>query len=513
MRAATAPIADLLVTLDTASAVPLYLQLYEELRSRILERTVIAPGMKLPSSRSLSMALALSRNTVVAAFEQLLAEGYLEGRGGSGTYVTRQLPEAYLTPRTKPAAAPPRPADAVELSARGRAICGIRFTTALDPARLFGEAKPAPFGVHVPALDQFPYAIWGKLLRRVWDQARPEMFDAPDPAGYRPLREAIAQYARAARAVNCDWRDVIVLPSTKTIYQLAASLLLDPGEAVLVEDPGYLSFIAAFHQAGQTLVPVPVDDEGFDAAAGARLGPQARMACVTPSHHHPLGVTMSLPRRIALLEWARRRPGWIIEDDYDSEFRYAGRPLASLQGLDDAGRVLYTGTFSKTLLPSLRIAYVIAPPAVAPSFRAARAHLDWSSPVLEQAVLAEFIREGHFARHVRRMRRLYRERRAALRAAALRHLGGLMDFPERHTGMHLLGWLPAGVCDLEAARAAAEAGVKVTPVSPYYLHASSRAGLLLGFAAYDERQIDAGMSRLAPVVAGLVRRRNTREAS
>lgn len=490
--------ADLLLTLDPHGPTPLYLQLYEELRARILTRTILAPATKLPSTRALATALALSRNTVVAAFEQLLAEGYLEGRLGSGTYVARQLPEAFLTPGPPPQ--PPARRTDAELSKRGQQLCQVRFTTAPDPGRLFGETKPAPFAIHLPALDHFPYATWGKLLRRVWDQARPELFDSPDPAGYRPLREAIAHYARAARAVNCEWQDVIVLPSAKTAFQLAATLLLDPGEPVLAENPGYLNFIASFHQAANPLVPVPVDQEGFDAAAGERLSPTARLACVTPSHQHPVGVTMSLPRRLALLDWARRRSGWIVEDDYDSEFRYAGRPLASLQGLDDSGRVLYTGTFSKTLLPSLRIAYMIAPPALAPSFRAARAHLDWSSPAFEQAVLAEFMRDGHFARHVRRMRRLYRQRREAIRAAAARHLAGLIEFPECHTGLHLLGWLRAGVDDVALAREAAAAGVTVTPVSPYYLRAPSRPGLLLGFAAFDERQIDTAMQRLAPLV-------------
>ena len=257
---------------------------------------------------------------------------------------------------------------------------------------------------------------------------------------------------------------------------------------------------------------MPVDGDGFDIHLGENLCPTARMACVTPSHQHPLGVTLSLPRRLALLAWARRRQAWIVEDDYDSEFRYAGRPIASLQGLDDQGRVIYVGTFSKTILPSLRLAYLVAPTGLVEAFRAARAHLDWASPMLEQAVLADFLREGHFARHVRRMRALYEERREILRHEGERRLRGLLDFPERHTGLHLLGWLPSQVSDVELARQALAAGVEVTPLSVFRTR-PGRSGLLLGFAAFDQQQIRGGMERLAPLIERAVDLREKEVAS
>ena len=510
MKAVPAPLADLLVTVDKDSPIPLYLQLYEELRCRILQKT-LEGGMKLPSTRTMAASLELSRNTVVAAFEQLLSEGYLEGRLGSGTYVADRLPEAYLAARCYQTAPSAPRQDSLALSERGRALGAIRFSTSLDP-KSFGETKPAPFRIHTPALDRFPYPVWGKLLRRVWDRVRPEMLDGGEPAGYRPLREAIATYVRASRAVSCDWQQVIILPSSKTALHLAANVLLDPGETVLTEDPSYQGFSAAFCQSGNPVLPVPVDGDGFDIHLGENLCPTARMACVTPSHQHPLGVTLSLPRRLALLAWARRRQAWIVEDDYDSEFRYAGRPIASLQGLDDQGRVIYVGTFSKTILPSLRLAYLVAPTGLVEAFRAARAHLDWASPMLEQAVLADFLREGHFARHVRRMRALYEERREILRHEGERRLRGLLDFPERHTGLHLLGWLPSQVSDVELARQALAAGVEVTPLSVFRTR-PGRSGLLLGFAAFDQQQIRGGMERLAPLLERAVDLREKEVAS
>jgi GntR family transcriptional regulator / MocR family aminotransferase len=499
MKATPAPLADLLVPVDKDSPIPLYLQLYEELRCRILQKTLMG-GMKLPSTRTLSSSLDLSRNTVVAAFEQLLSEGYLEGRLGSGTYVADKLPEAYLAARCYQTAARTARQDAMALSDRGRALGAIRYSTSLEPHKPFGETKPVPFRIHTPALDQFPYSLWGKLLRGVWDRVRPEMLDCGDPAGYRPLRQAIATYVRASRAVSCDWQQVIVLPSSKTALHLAANLLLDPGDEVLTEEPSYQGFQAAFCQSGNPLIPVPVDGDGFDIQLGEKLCPGARMAYVTPSHQHPLGVTLSLPRRLALLAWARRQRAWILEDDYDSEFRYAGRPIASLQGLDDQGRVIYVGTFSKTLLPSLRLAYLIAPPGLVEAFRAARAHLDWASPTLEQAALAQFLQEGHFGRHVRRMRAIYQDRREVLREEGDRRLRGLLEFPERHTGLHLLGWLPPHVNDLELAHRAVAEGVEITPLSSFRARPGGRPGLLLGFAAFDEKQIRAGIERLAPLI-------------
>ena len=279
MKAVSAPIADLMVTVDKESPIPLYLQLYEELRRRILQKT-LSSGAKLPSTRTLAATLDLSRNTIVAAFEQLLSEGYLQGRIGSGTYVADRLPEMYLAAKCyQPALAAPE--DSTALSDRGRAIGAIRYSTSLTPGSY--ATKPVPFRIHTPSLDGFPYSVWGKLLRDTWDTIRPEMLDSGDPAGYQPLREAIATYVRASRAVCCDWQQVIVVPSSKTVLHLAANLLLDPGEGVLTEDPSYPDFRAAFYQSGNPLFPVLVDRDGFNIQRGERQCPDARMACAQPN--------------------------------------------------------------------------------------------------------------------------------------------------------------------------------------------------------------------------------------
>jgi GntR family transcriptional regulator/MocR family aminotransferase len=321
--------------------------------------------------------------------------------------------------------------------------------------------------------------------------------DYGDPAGYRPLREAIAGYLRNARAVACTADQVMVVSGTQHALDLAARVLLDPGETAWVEDPGYIGTRSALMGAGVRVKPVPVDSEGFNVARAERHHPGARLCYVTPSHQYPLGVTMSLPRRLALLDWARRCNAWIVEDDYDSEFRYAGRPLAALQGLDRDQRVLYVGTFSKVLFPALRLGYLVAPPDLIGAFVAARALADHHPPSLTQAILADFIADGHLARHVRRMRTLYAERQLALLRAVRRELGGCLSVAAAEAGLHVVGWLADGVDDRAASRRAAACGVEAPPLSAYRLEQGQRGGLLLGYAATSPRQIRDGVRGLA----------------
>jgi GntR family transcriptional regulator/MocR family aminotransferase len=313
---------------------------------------------------------------------------------------------------------------------------------------------------------------------------------------------AIAEHLRAYRAVRCTWEQVIVVSGSQGALDLCARLLLDEGDEAWIEDPCYLGARGALSANGARLVPVPVDEEGLNVAAGEALAPDARLACVAPSHQYPTGATMGLGRRLALLGWASRAGAWVVEDDYDGEFRYSGRPLSSLQGLDGSaeGRVIYVGTFSKVLSPALRIGYAVVPPALVDAFENARALADRHPPVPEQAVLAEFVAEGHFARHLRRMRRLYAERQRALVDAAEGMLDGLLEVRPSGAGLHLVGRLPDGADDAGVSGRLAACGVEAPPLSAHRLSAAGAPGLVLGYAAFDGAAIRGGVECLAGVL-------------
>jgi GntR family transcriptional regulator/MocR family aminotransferase len=477
---------------DRSSRVPLHRQLYEGLRRDILGGR-LAAGIRLPSTRNLAAELGVSRNTVMGAYLQLLAEGYVRGRVGAGTYVAEALPEDLLRAGSGEGRRPQRAGSGRGLSGRGEVLAATPATTVRD------RGVPRAFRIGVPAPDGFPSRVWGRLAGRVWRHPPRDLLGYGDPAGYRPLREEISAYLGAARGVRCSWEQVIVVSGSQQALDLAARLLLDPGDAAWVEDPGYMGARGALVGAGARLVPVPVDEDGLDVAAGIGKEAGARLACVTPSHQYPLGVTMTLGRRLALLRWAGRSGAWIVEDDYDSEYRYTGRPLEALQGLDSSveGRVIYVGTFSKVLSPTLRLGYLVVPPDLVDAFASARELADRHSPSVEQAVLAEFMAGGHFARHVRRMRVLYAGRQATLVEAAGRELSSALDVEAAEAGMHLVGWLPGGADDREASRRAAGRGVEAAALSRHAIEAPRSAGLLLGYAAFGEAEIRAGVSRLA----------------
>jgi len=478
------------LTLREDSREPMHRQLYRELREAVLSGR-LPPGARLPSTRSIATELGVSRNTVMGAFDQLLAEGYLEGKVGSGTYVAEKLPEELLHARSGlRAAAPQRPVGA-ELSRRGSVLASSPIVPP-RPHRTPRAFRPGP-----GAFDHFPSRLWARLLAKRWRGPLREMLSYGESEGYRPLREAIAAYVRAARAVRCDPAQVVVVSGSQQGLDIIARLLLDPGDDVWIEDPGYLGARGALLGAGARLTPVPVDQEGLVVAEGIGRQPRARLVYVSPSHQFPLGVTMSLARRLALLEWVRQSGAWVIEDDYDSEYRYSGRPIAALQGLDFTGRVIYLGTFSKVLFPALRLGYLILPPELVEPFSKARALVDRHSPLIDQAVLAEFIAEGHFARHVRRMRALYAQRHAIFIDAARKELCGLLDVEAQDAGMHLVGWLAEGINDAAASRSAFEHGVEAPALSAYALERQARGGLLLGFTSVGTREIREGIRRLA----------------
>jgi GntR family transcriptional regulator/MocR family aminotransferase len=368
------------------------------------------------------------------------------------------------------------------------------------------DGPPRAFRLGTPALDLFPVALWSRLVGRRLRSVTTGQLDYGDAAGLRALREAIAAHVQVARGTRCDAAQVLVVAGAQQGFELACRLLLDPGDRAWMEDPGYPGARSALRAAGARIVPVRVDDEGLDVAEGARRAGEARLAYVTPSHQYPLGVPMSLPRRLALLKWARTARAWVIEDDYDSEFRHGARPLPCLHGLDVDGRVIYVGSFSKTLFPALRLGFLIVPPDLQPPLAAARAAADQHPPTLDQAVLADFIAEGHFARHLRRMRAVYRERLQALAAAAERYCGGVLRVRPVRTGLHAL----ADLDGVDAARVSVEAatrGVEATPVSAYLAgRGRSLNGLVLGFGAVRPEASRRGMERLAAAIEAARRR-------
>ena len=463
----------------------------------------LGPGAPLPASRALAADLLVSRNTITAAYDQLAAEGYLEHFERRGVYVAAVLPDV-LQRACAPEARLPGPPPRGRLSPAGEVYVAAARRLAEPPGpRLTSLEEPIPFRAGDPALDAFPVRRWLRVLSRRWRIGSVPLGYA-SPAGVRPLREAIAGYVGSSRGVVCDADQVFVVSGTQQALDLAARLVLGRGDSAWFEDPGYPGGRAAIAGAGGVVVPVPVDEAGLEVAAGIAMAPEARLAYVTPSHQYPTGAVMSLERRGALLRWATAADAWVLEDDYDSEFRYASRPLPALQGLDAGGRVIYTGTFSKTLFPALRLAYVVAPPALVEAFNAACVLGGRHAPTDAQLATADFIAAGEFDRHLRRMRALYAERQAALlEALAATGLEELLDVSAAAAGLHLVAWLRAPGADAAAAvRSAAAAGVEVAALSQYSARGLERDALVLGYGAFSPARLRAGAQTLARALRG-----------
>lgn len=383
-------------------------------------------------------------------------------------------------------------------------LTDLRLSTFQDPER------PRAFRPGIPALDAFPIDAWGQLAGRRWRSIPPTVLTYSEARGYPPLREAIAEYLQHSRGVRCTADQVIIVSGTQQAITLTAQVLLDPGDGVWMEDPGYPRAKGAFRWAGAALRPVPLDDQGLDLEAARTIDADARLAYVTPSHQYPLGITMSLRRRLKLLEWAKQSAAWILEDDYDSEYRYVGRPIAALQGLDDAGRVIYVGTFSKVLYPALRLAYLVVPPRLVEAFAAARTLVDRCPPLIQQMVLTDFLEEDHFERHIRRMRSLYAARQSVLIDAVRDTLGDRLQIGSDEAGLHLVGLLERGVDDRAVSRALERRDIIAPPLSFYASRPLERGGLVLGYAAVDEDTILEGV---AHIKAALEHVRRSTEAS
>ena len=490
------------VSVDRESAKPLHRQIYESYRNAIVERRLGA-RQRLPSTRSLAAELQISRIPILNAFEQLRAEGYLEGRIGSGTYVARSLPDELLKPVRRNASRGP-------VGKPSRRVIARRVE-ALLPEAAGPWFKPGPFHIGQPPLDHFPVRIWSRLVARHARSPEVHELHYGQTMGLASLRKAVAEYLKTARAVVCEPEQVMMVSGSQQALELASHVLLDPGWPVWFEEPGYFGARHALKLAGARLVPVPVDDEGLNVSAGIALCPRPRAIFVTPSHQFPLGATMSATRRLQLLDWARQSESWIIEDDYDSEYRFGNLPFSSLQGLDRDSRVIYVGTLSKTLFPALRLAYIVLPADLVDAFIRARRAMDLCSPTFPQLVLSDFIREGHFGRHVRKMRLLCRERRTALVRALREELDWLNVLGDQ-AGMYLAVGLPGGIQDREICERAAEEGLRVAPLSECYLE-TPRQGLLLGYGGTNVEEIAKGVRCLREVIESIGYARPSRGGS
>jgi GntR family transcriptional regulator/MocR family aminotransferase len=465
---------------------PLSRQVYLWIRHAIVEQA-LRPGESLPSTRELAEENSISRTVVVQAYDQLIAEGFIAGRRGSGTYVAE-----HLHPAVSPAA---RKTVQVKLSHFGIAATSIA-RGGLSPIRE-PRVMHYDFAYGRSSLDEFPLEAWRRILLRRTRSAPLRSFDYGSAAGNPALREAITGHLRRSRAIHCDVSQVVIVNGSQQALDLAVRLLLNPGDPVAVEDPQYHGMRQVLLGARVRVRPVPVDHDGIDLRQMPR---HARLALVTPSHQFPTGAVLPLQRRLALLAWARRANAVIVEDDYDGEFRYEGEPLEPLQSLDRDGRVLYVGTFSRTMFPALRIGYVVAPRPLVSAFLAAKWLADRHTAVLEQETLAEFIASGAYERHLRRTRRANTVRRDALLSATERHLGDRVTVSGSRSGTHIVLWPRLKVSETATIQRAAAAGVGIYGIAGYYLRQPKAPGFLLGYANLTIAQIGEGIRRLGEVL-------------
>jgi GntR family transcriptional regulator / MocR family aminotransferase len=479
-----APAPPLRLRLERRGAAPFYRQIYARIRAAILDGT-LPPGTRLPSWNALAEELGVARGTVKAAYEWLAGEGYIIGEGAAGTRVHRGLRGEALRPPSREPLPPAAPRRDPSRHAAPAAI-----------AARWGVA-PKPFQVGVPAIDAFPRGLWSRLVARQARNLAPSAMTYPDPAGYAPLRQAIARYLAIARGVVAAPEQIFITAGYTGALDLVTRALLNRGGTVWIEDPAYPRTRGALALVGARAVPVAVDAEGLMVERGIAAAPRATLAIVTASHQAPLGMPLSLPRRLALLDWAARNGGWIVEDDYYGEFQFRGQPVPALKSLDRGERVLYVGTFSKVLMPSLRLGYLVAPPDLVPALSRITGLLAPSQSLLVQMSVADFMAEGHFARHIRRMRLLYRERRAALVAALAAQFGPAWEISLEESGMHLLARLPPGSDDAALVGEDAVAALGVVALSSWAIKRKERPGLIMGFANVQASRAGREVARLA----------------
>jgi GntR family transcriptional regulator / MocR family aminotransferase len=480
---------ELTLHLDHNSTTPLHRQVYAELRQAILSGR-LSPGQRVPSTRSLSRTLAISRTTVTQSYEQLLSEGYLETRAGSGTFVCRQLPDRLLQAVAIDPFDPAQP-NLLKLS---------RYAQALDETPLVLQTFPTAeisFRYGRPALQHFPIVLWRKLLSRHCSADAEWLDYSLDPQGDMGLRMAIAQHLGQARAVQCDPSQIVIINGTQQALDLILRILVEPGETIALEDPGYLSARKVFQSHAVNLLPIPVDESGLIAEHLINSRLPVRLLYVTPSHQFPTGATLSLSRRLALLQWAQQTGAMIIEDDYDSEYRYGDRPIPALQGLDSNDSVIYIGTFSKVLFPSLRIGYLVLPPQLVPFIAKAKWLNDRQLPMLEQKVLADFIQGGHLESHIRKMRSHYDRLRQSLVKALQDYFGTRVTILGEKAGMHVMVRFLLDIESAEIMARSLQVGVGIVPAAPCYLAGGGDREFILGYGELTESAIVESVDRLA----------------
>lgn len=475
-----------IISIDRKAHKAIYQQIYDAYRSAIVGRTLRA-GQRVPSTRMLASELGISRLPILNAYAQLLAEGYIESRVGAGTVISKSLPDQIASSEPRRTQTSVRLHPGPRLPSKRSSLLGAVDNVSWPRGR-------GAFVVSQIAFDEFPVQIWNSLVMRHSRKACAESFDYGSPLGSKDLREAIASYVRTARGVRCEANQIMIISGSQQGLEISTRVLLDPGSSVWMEEPGYRFARNVFVFHGCRIVPVVVDGEGLNVAAGIKQCRNARAALVTPSHQYPLGVTMSASRRLQLLDWAENSGSWIIEDDYDNEYRYETSPIASLQGLDSNSRVIYIGTFSKVLFPSLRIGYIVVPRDLVDRFLVARRAMDISPASFHQTVLADFIREGHFSRHIRRMRLLYGERRSALIENIREQLGSAAEVTGGQAGMHL-SMIVKGIHDREITERAAQQGLWLVPLSASYLGKPSQ-GFILGFGSTALEEIPHAVRKL-----------------
>lgn len=480
------------VDLNFSRNEPLHRQLYLAIKTAILNGK-LRPGARLPSTRLLAQDLGVSRTTSLSAFDQLSSEGYLEGKIGSGTRVAANIPGDLKVQFAKMRShSPLRRGSLPQTSRRAQMRSSADLSFFRTPAR--------PLRPGEPEVGLFPIELWSRLAAKHWRRVTHDPEHA-DSLGYLPLRQAICDYIAKMRAVRCEPDQVLIVGGAQQALYLCAHTLLDVGEVAWMEDPGYPRARAAFHGAGLRIIPVPVDSEGLVLADARRRKPAPKLVYVTPSFQCPLGCMMTLSRRFELLRLATERSAWVLEDDYFSEYGYGTRPAASLQSLDQNDRVIYIGNFSKSIVPSLRIGYLVLPLGLVEDFKRVRSLMSRQPPGTDQAVLAEFITEGHLERHIRVTLRTYRERQEALIDAIRKEADGLLGTSPSRTGMYLVGWLNPGVDDRAVAKAAAAHGVDVIPLSTFSMKLLQRQGVVLGYSGYDVNRIRSAVKRLSFVLS------------
>jgi GntR family transcriptional regulator/MocR family aminotransferase len=485
----------LFVLLDSKSLDPLQLQIYYQIKDAVLAGR-LKPGTRLPATRALATQLGVSRNTVLAAFELLRSEDYIESSQGSGTQITNRLSEDLLLTQAKLKIPSKNPEIAGKISKLAELFGGG------DHKNRHHTPGMRAFRPGLPELDEFPFKLWSRMVGRFWRQPPSDLLSSGDVGGYLPLRQAIATYLGAVRDVRCHAEQVFITSGAQQAIDLVARATIDPGDHVWVENPGYAGLNSAFMAAGAIVNHVDLDGEGICVKDGVKKAAGAVLAAVTPSHQYPLGITMSLKRRLELLEWASTAGAWILEDDFDSEYRYRGRPLSALQGLDQTNRVIYVGTFSKVLFASLRLGYVVVPDSLVDAICNIRLAVDDYPPLALQPALYGFISEGHFSSHIRKMRKLYAERQEMLVHALRRDAEGLLTAEASDSGMHLVSQLQpsAGINDKTASQLARKAGLNAPAVSDYCTGITRPDALLLGYAGLSEHEINRDVKALAQVL-------------